>query len=87
MSRLGKRLLQGWTAIAIRFGAMQTLVLLGFFYFLLVGPVALGMRLIGRDLLDKRDPSAGADPTGSDPSAWHDADTAGADLERMKLTS
>jgi hypothetical protein len=65
-------------AIAGRFGGIQTVVLLVFFYFLLIGPVASITRLGRRDFLDKRR----LDPTHS---AWHDADSAAPDLERAKL--
>ena len=74
MSPFG-RLLAGWTAIAVRFGAIQTLVMLGLFYVTLVGPAAILSRLAGRDFLDKRGPSGGD-------SAWKESESAGADLER-----
>ena len=73
-----RRLYLGWMAIAARFGGIQTLVLLAFFYLLLVGPVAGISRLGGRDYLDKRQ----LDP---DQSAWREADTSPPDLERAKL--
>jgi hypothetical protein len=64
--------------VAARFGGIQTLVLLAFFYVFLVGPVAGLARLGGRDFLEKRQlPRA--------QSAWHDADSAPPDLERAKL--
>ena len=77
---LWKRLLGGWTAVAGRFGAVQTLVVLGLFYALLIGPMALVSRLSGRDHLRKR-------PLDSAQSGWCAADTAPADLERARLTS
>jgi len=77
---LHRRLLSGWVAITIRFGFVQTLVILTAFYGLLIGPMALGARLARRDLLDKGQLRI----TGS---AWHDADSAKPDLERAKLTS
>jgi hypothetical protein len=64
-------------AIVARFGFVQTLVILSIFYTLLIGPVALFGALTRRDLLDKRAPR-------SNDSAWLDADTAVADLERAK---
>jgi hypothetical protein len=73
-----RRLYQGWMAIAARFGAIQTVVLLAFFYVFLVGPAAILSRLGGRDYLDKRQLDPGR-------SAWHDADTSLPDLERAKL--
>ena len=72
-----RRLLAGWTALAGRFAAVQTLVMLGLFYLALVGPVAIGARVFGRDFLDKRKRSP-------DGTAWRDADTAAPDLERAQ---
>ena len=75
-----RKLLEGWLSIAARFGAVQTQVILGFFYVLLIGPFALGARLAGRDFLAKRG-------LGSKSSAWQPVDSAAPDLERAKLTS
>ena len=72
-----RRLLNGWMAIVARFGFVQTLVILAIFYALLIGPVALFGALTRRDLLDKRGLRNGD-------SAWHEADTAAADLEHAK---
>ena len=76
----GRRLLEGWTAVAGRFGGVQTLVLLGVFYGLLIGPLALASRLTARDHLRKR-------PLASEETGWCAADSAPADLERARLTS
>ena len=78
--RLWRRLLGGWRAIAGRFGAIQTLVVLGLFYVLLIGPLALGARLTGRDHLRKK-------PLTSHQTGWCAADSAPPDLERARLTS
>lgn len=75
-----RRLYAGWLAIALRFGAVQTHVILGLFYGLLIGPAAVISRIFGRDLLDKRHLGAGD-------TAWREADTSPPDLERAKLTS
>ena len=72
-----RRLLDGWMAIVARFGFAQTLVLLSVFYATLIGPVAVVGRVIGKDLLDKRELRAPG-------SAWQEADTTAADLERAK---
>ncbi len=77
---LGRRLLQGWLAIAGRFGFCQTLVILALFYALLFGPVALILAAARRDYLGKRGPRGGG-------SAWSEADSAKPDLERAKLLS
>jgi hypothetical protein len=75
-----KRLLGGWTAVAGRFGAVQTLVVLGLFYGLLIGPLALASRLTRSDPLRKK-------PLGNGETGWCAADSAPADLERARLTS
>ena len=75
---LGRRLLDGWTRIAGRFGAVQTLLILALFYLLLIGPVAVVMFLARRDQLDKR-------PLRVEGSAWRPSESSGADLERAKL--
>ena len=73
-----KRLYQGWMAIAGRFGGIQTVVLLAFFYFFLVGPVSAFSRLGRADYLDKR-------PLDRARSGWRDAESSPPDLERAKL--
>lgn len=75
-----RRLYTGWLTIAARFGSTQTMVILGFFYALLIGPASVVSRLAGRDLLDKRH-------LGDGDTAWRDADSSPPDLERAKLTS
>ena len=74
---LYRRLLNGWMAIVARFGFVQTLVILSIFYALLIGPVALIGVLTRRDLLDKRTLRTSG-------TAWQEAETASADLERAK---
>jgi hypothetical protein len=77
---LGRRLLAGWTAIAAHFGEVQTLVILGFFYAVVIGPVSAVARAARVDFLAKR--------TLREPgSAWQPADSAKPDLERAKLAS
>ena len=78
--KLWKRLLVGWAAVAGRFGAAQTLVVLGLFYALMIGPLALVSRLLRKDHLRKR-------PLGSGEPGWCVADSSPADLERARLTS
>jgi hypothetical protein len=77
---LGRRLLNGWMAIAGRFGSVQTLMILVFTYVLLIGPVSLALAIGRNDPLAKR----GLRAVGS---AWLDADTAKPNLERAKLLS
>ena len=73
-----KRLYQGWMAIAGRFCGIQTVVLLAFFYFFLMGPVSAFTRLAGADYLDKRQLDRSR-------SGWRDAESSPPDLERAKL--
>jgi hypothetical protein len=77
---LWRRLLDGWLAIAGRFGHVQTLLILALFYGILIGPFGLGAALIRRDLLEKRGLGAAG-------SAWVDANPAAPDLERAKLST
>ena len=72
-----RRLYAGWLEIAARFGEVQTLLVLAMVYTLVLGPVALVLLALRRDLLHKR----GLHLSGS---AWSEADTASADLERAK---
>ena len=74
---LGRRLLQGWLAVAGHFGEVQTLVLLGVVYALVIGPTSIVTRLARRDFLSKR----GLRSPGS---AWLAPDSAAPDLERSK---
>jgi len=79
MERLNEyRLYRGWMAIVGRFGGIQTVVLLAFFYFFLVGPVSAFSRLGGADYLDKRQLDRAR-------SGWRDAESSPPDLERAKL--
>ena len=77
---LWRRLLAGWMTIAEHFGSVQTLVLLGFIYVLLIGPVSLVQAVARRDQLDKR----GLRNPGT---AWRESESGGNDLERAKLLS
>ena len=76
---MGRRLLAGWNAIVGRFGFAQTLVILALFYALIIGPTAVVISVLRRDLLDRRHLRA-------DGSAWQVADSAEPDLERAKRT-
>lgn len=75
-----RRLLDGWTAIAMRFGFVQTLMLLVVLYILVLGPFWLVTSIARRDFLNKRG-------LGGEGSVWSDADTAEPGLERAKLLS
>jgi hypothetical protein len=69
-----RRLYEGWLTIAGHFGEVQTLVVIGLSYVLVIGPVALIMRR--KDLLHKRALAPG--------SAWDAADSVTPDLARAK---
>jgi hypothetical protein len=73
-------LLNGWMAIAGRFGSVQTLLLLVLSYILLIGPFWTLTAIARRDFLAKRG-------LGSRGSAWLEADTAEPSLGRAKLQS
>jgi len=75
-----RSLLNGWVAIAARFGFVQTILLLALIYAFLIGPVWTVTVIARRDFLAKRGLRA-------EGSAWLDADTAEPDLERAKLLS
>jgi len=77
---LGRRLLDGWMAIAGRFGSVQTSMILVMTYVLVIGPIGLGLAVLRRDLLCKRGWKVAE-------SSWLVADTAKPDLERAKLLS
>jgi hypothetical protein len=72
-----RRLYAAWLEIAARFGEVQTLLVLAMVYTLVLGPVALALYALRRDLLHRR----GLHVPGS---AWSEADSASADLERAK---
>jgi len=63
--------------IAIRFGEVQTLVLLGLIYVLVIGPASLVSRAAGSDFLSKRG-------MGEAGSAWREADTRPPLLDNVK---
>ena len=77
---LWRTLLNGWMAIAGRFGGVQTLLILVLFYVILIGPISM-IQVVGRrDQLDKRS-------LWRRESAWQESDSGGNDLERAKLLS
>ena len=75
---LGRRLYDGWLAIAMHFGEIQTLLIVCVVYVFVLGPVAVGAAAARRDLLAKRG-------FGETRSAWSPADTSSnPDVERAK---
>ena len=72
-----RRLYAGWLEIAERFGEVQTLLVLAMVYTLVLGPFALVLFALQKDLLHRR----GLHVSGS---AWSEADSARADLERAR---
>jgi hypothetical protein len=75
---LWRRLFEGWLLVAARFGEAQTLVIVGLAYAVVVGPVAVAIRLGRGDPLRKQALRAPG-------SAWLEADsTSTPDVERAK---
>ena len=72
-----RQLYAGWLEIVARFGEVQTLLVLAMAYTVVLGPVALVLFGLRRDPLHKR----GLHSPGS---AWSEADSASADLERAR---
>lgn len=78
LKAIARRLYEGWLLIAAAFGEAQTLTIVALVYGLVLGPISVGMRVSGGDLLKKR----GLREPGS---AWRDADSVAApELERAK---
>lgn len=77
---LWRTLLNGWMAIAGRFGSVQTLLILVLFYLTLIGPVSIIQAVARRDQLAKRG-------LWKKDSAWQESESGGNDLERAKLLS
>lgn len=44
----------GWMKFAFMLGWINTRILLGVFFYIIVTPIALAMRLFGKDIIDKR---------------------------------
>jgi hypothetical protein len=72
-----RRLLDGWMQIAVRFGEVQTMVLLALIYVLVIGPASLVARGFGSDFLSKRG-------LGESGSAWREADSRPPLLDNVK---
>ena len=77
---LWRTLLNGWMAIAGRFGGVQTLLILVLFYLVMIGPVSFVQAIGRRDQLNKRG-------LWQKDSAWQESESGGNDLERAKLLS
>jgi hypothetical protein len=58
------RFYAGWTRAFQAVGHVWTMVILSLIYLVAVGPISLGMRLRGKDLLDRR--------LGTQSSVWRD---------------
>ncbi len=70
-----KRGWQRWSDFAVRMGNVQGRLLMGFFYFLIVTPFGLGMRLLSDPLAIKQSPSQ---------SNWHPKESTDLTLEAAK---
>ncbi len=71
------RFFKAWTAFFTRIGEVWTGVILSVVYLIAVGPMGIGMRLFGKDLLDKRPTAVSAwrahspNPLGPEAGARH----------------
>lgn len=54
MSRFFKRIWSGIKAFSKKVAYVQSLIILTLFYFLVIGPFSITLRVFGKDLLDKR---------------------------------
>lgn len=54
IAKFGKLLYRGWMKFAHALGWVNTRILLSLFFFLIITPVAVAMRLLGKDILDQR---------------------------------
>lgn len=63
-----RRLWLGWNVVVRGILGAQNAVLMGVAYFVGIGPVAIGLRLMRRDLLDRGPATPGA------PTYWHARD-------------
>ena len=71
-----KKIWAGWKFIAHKIGVFNTKLLLTITYFLMISLISLVVRLLGRDLLDKRFRPR--------PSYWHPKEPVTVDLERCR---
>ena len=65
-----------WMTFAKALGKINALVLLTLVYFLLIGPAALVLRILGKDLLDCT--------AGNEPSYWYKRESEELTIERSK---
>ena len=70
-----KAIWEGWKRLAHRIGVFNTKLLLFLFYYLLLGPLSLTVRLFQRDMLGK---------TIQEGSLYRAAETATQDAERAR---
>ena len=76
MMTILKKIWAGWKFIAHKIGVFNTKVLLTLTYFVMFSVISLFVRLLGRDLLDKRFERG--------PSYWHPKEPMNIDLESCK---
>ena len=73
---IGRRLYDWWMKFARLLGKVNTVVLLTLVYVVVVGPVALVFRVLGKDLLDRR--------TEKGESYWYERETDDQTMNRSK---
>jgi hypothetical protein len=54
MSGLFKRIWSGIKSFSKKVAYVQSLIILTLFYFLIIGPFSIALRVLGKDLLNKR---------------------------------
>jgi hypothetical protein len=81
MRKVLKKIWESWKRLAHKIGRFQTVVLLSIFYFLIISPIGLVMRLFGWNPLDTRF----RDPRRT--SNWKPVKDAEPDLNSMRRMS
>lgn len=71
-----KKMYSYWMKFARLLGRVNAVVFLTIFYFLLIGPAALVLKVFGRDLLDRRAEDRA--------SYWYDKEQEAVSVERSK---
>lgn len=58
MKKIFKKLFSGWMIFARFLGRINAFILLNLLYFVIIGPVAIFLKLIRKDLLDTKFPDS-----------------------------
>lgn len=74
--QVGSRLYRFWMKFASGLAFVNTVILLSLVYFLLIGPISLILRVLGKDLLERR--------LGSGESFWKEKEKGTQGIEGLK---